>query len=249
MVLSKLNVSRETVVAEMLMQSTPAWKQLTPIALLFLVCFSGLAQTLNGIQQTSKEWETAIKAFEAADKTNAPPQNAILFIGSSSIRIWTNLAACFPNEVVINRGFGGSQISDSVRYVERIVLPYKPKAVVFYAGDNDLFHGKSPRDIANDFKRFAYKIHWALPETKIFFISIKPSPSRWHLRDQVIASNELVKSLAKKQKEITFIDIYNSMLGDDGKPRKELFVKDGLHLNQQGYEVWTAVIKPYLAGL
>jgi lysophospholipase L1-like esterase len=212
--------------------------------------FPASAQSLNSAKkETAKEWELFIKAFEVSDKTNPPPKNAILFIGSSSIRIWTNVAEYFPEHKVINRGFGGSQISDSVRYVERIVLPYKPKAIVFYAGDNDMAGGKTPKQIRNDFERFVYKVHWALPETKIFFISIKPSPSRWKFHDQVIITNQMIKDLTKKKKELTFIDVYTAMINEQGLPREELFLKDKLHLNQKGYELWTSIIKPYLAGL
>ena len=231
------------------------WQRQVARSFAAFVIFS-LLQSITGFaQQAAKpkprheDWESAIKAFEMSDKTNPPPKNAILFIGSSSMRIWTNVADYFQGQTIINRGFGGSQISDSVRYVERIVLPYQPKAVVFYAGDNDMSYGKTPAQIATDFKRFVTKVHWALPDTKIFFISIKPSPSRWKYHEKAVEANNLIKDFSKKEKELTFIDVYQSMLGDDGLPRAELFQKDGLHLNPKGYDLWAKIIRPYLEGL
>lgn len=200
-------------------------------------------------KEKQNQWEADIKKFEASDKANPPPKHAILFTGSSSIRIWTNVAECFPEYKVINRGFGGSQIADSVRYAERIVLPYKPMAIVFYAGDNDLAEGKTPDEVFADFKRFVYKVHWAQRDVKIFFISIKPSPARWRFRDKVIESNRLIREFCAHEKNLKFIDVYPAMLGPDASPRKELFQKDGLHLNADGYKLWTSIIKPYLADL
>jgi lysophospholipase L1-like esterase len=197
----------------------------------------------------TNQWEAAIKAFEAADKTNPPPRGGILFIGSSSIRMWKTLTNDFAGYPVFNRGFGGSQISDSVRYSSRIITPYQPRAIVFYAGDNDLAMGKSPAQIAKDFKRLVYKVHWRLSGTRIFVLSVKPSPARWHLKDQVLRTNQLIEEYSKTEKNVKFIDVFSSMLGADGTPRKELFAKDNLHMNEKGYQLWTSLIKPHLAEL
>ena len=194
-------------------------------------------------------WEQAIKAFEASDKTNRPPKNAILFVGSSSIRMWKSVEQDFSEYKVINRGFGGSQISDSVRYAERIVLPYKPKAIIFYAGDNDLAAGKTPGQVFDDFKRFVYKVHWAQPKVKIYFVSVKPSPSRWKYQPQVVEVNRLIKEYCTHEKNLRYIDVYTAMIGADGKPRQELFAKDNLHMNEKGYALWTSLIKPNIEGL
>lgn len=192
------------------------------------------------------KWEKEISAFEASDKTNPPPRGAILFVGSSSIRLWTNLATAFPKQKVINRGFGGSQIADSVAFADRIILPYKPKMVVFYAGDNDIANGNSPEQVLADFKRFVGTVHDARPGTTIAFISIKPSPSRWHLADKQKAANQLIKALCEKEKQLSYIDVFTPMLGANGEPRPELFVEDRLHLNTKGYELWRSVIEPHL---
>src|SRR5688500_11038891 len=126
-------------------------------------------------------WAANIDKFPQADTTNPPPRDAVVFIGSSSIVKWTSLEQDFPGVKVVNRGFGGSQLEDSVFYVDRIVIPYRPRTVVLYAGDNDLNSGKTPETVHADFKKFAKRIHAKLPATRIVYIAIKPSPSRWKI--------------------------------------------------------------------
>jgi lysophospholipase L1-like esterase len=200
------------------------------------------AQTNSG----SVRFEAEIKAFEAADKTNPPPARAILFVGSSSIRLWKTLAQDFPHRKVINRGFGGSQIADSLAFADRIILPYKPKTVVLYAGDNDIAAGKSPEDVFADFKALTQKIHAKLPRTRIGFISIKPSPSRWHLVEKIKTANRLIAEFCGRDKRLVYIDVFTPMLRADGTPRPELFVEDKLHLNAKGYELWARIVAPHL---
>ena len=192
------------------------------------------------------KWEKEISAFEASDKTNPPPREPILFVGSSSIRLWKSLAAAFSAHKVINRGFGGSQIDDSIALADRIIVPYQPKLIVFYAGDNAIANGKSPDQVFADFQTFVNKVHRALPKTRIAFISIKPSPSRWNLADKQKAANQLIKALCEKEKQLSYIDVFTPMLGANGEPRPELFVDDKLHLNAKGYELWESVIRPCL---
>ena len=192
-------------------------------------------------------FEAEIRAFEAADAKQMPPAGAVLFVGSSSIRLWTTLAEDFPDHTVINRGFGGSRIPDSARYADRIVIPYKPKTIVLYAGDNDIAAGATPEQVLADFKVFVEKVHDALPETRIHFISIKASIARWALVDKIRAANRLVSAYAKEHsKRLAYIDIFTPMLGNDGKPRAELLVEDGLHLTPAGYELWTSIVKRHL---
>jgi len=191
-------------------------------------------------------FEKEIQAFEASDKTNPPPQNAILFIGSSSVKLWTTLEQDFPNHKVFNRGFGGSHLSDSAAFVDRIVLPYRPGFVLIYAGDNDIAAGKSPQEVFSDFKRFVQKVQAALPNTKVGFISIKPCPAREKYLDMVKETNVLVKEYAAAKERVFFIDVFTPMLTAEGRPRPELFVKDGLHPNQQCYQLWASIIIPVL---
>lgn len=204
------------------------------------------AQTPPDVAQTNAlKFSKEIVAFEAMDKTNKPPKNPIVFVGSSSIKRWTNLVSDFPNHVVLNRGFGGSQISDSVIYADRIVIPYKPKQVVFYAGGNDINAKKEPAQIFADYQAFVAKIHAALPKTRIDFISIAPNPARWAQIEKVQALNKLVEDYSKNDPRLGFINVYPHMLGADGLP-KDIFVADRLHMNPKGYEIWKGIVEPYL---
>ena len=192
------------------------------------------------------QWESAIAAFEAVDKTNPPPRHAIEFIGSSSIRRWTNAPAQFPGHTIFNRGFGGSHLGDSVAFVERIVIPYAPKIVVLYAGDNDLAAGKSPEQVFADFKDFAQKVHAALPATRIIFISIKPCPAREKILVQVEAANQLIQRFIRKDRRLIYVDIFQPSLTKEGRTRPELYIQDGLHPNDAGYDLWAGILKPVL---
>lgn len=191
-------------------------------------------------------WAAAIDRLTAADATQPPPANGIVFVGSSSIARWPTLAADFSGMPVIQRGFGGSEIADSVHYLDRIVLPYRPKTVVLYAGDNDLKAGKSPEAVAADFREFCAKIHAALPQTGILFIAIKPSPARWDLREKMEQCNALIAAACAADPRLGYVDIYHAMLDAGGKPRPDLFVEDQLHMNAEGYALWTKAITPLL---
>ncbi len=192
------------------------------------------------------QWESAIEAFEASDKTNPPPRNAILVIGSSSIRKWTNAPAQFPAHRLINRGFGGSHLSDSVAFIERIVIPYQPKLVLLYAGDNDIAAGKSPEQVLADFKAFVAKVQTARPKTGIAYISIKASPARKKFMEQFKTANRLIREFIAGNPRLSYVDVFTPMLGADGQPRAELFVSDQLHLNDTGYKLWAGIVKPVL---
>jgi lysophospholipase L1-like esterase len=192
-------------------------------------------------------WEKEVAAYEKADRENPPRKGGILFIGSSSIRLWKTLAEDFPGCNVLNRGFGGSQISDSVAFIPRLVLPYEPRQIIMYAGGNDLNAGESPETIAADFRAFATKVHAALPRTKIGYIASAPNFKRWAQIENVKALNALIQAFCEEHKEyLTFIDTFPLMLGPDGKPLPDIFVKDGLHMNPKGYAIWTKHLRQYL---
>ena len=197
-------------------------------------------------QPPEARWEKDIRAFETADKTNPPPQDAILFVGSSSIRLWTNLAQAFPGHKVFRRGFGGSELSDSAAFMDRIVTPYKPKLVLLYAGDNDIASGKSPEQVLGDFKTFAGRIHTALPDTRIAYIAIKPCPAREKYLDRVKATNRLIRGYSASDNRLLFVDVFTPMLTKEGRPRADLCIKDGLHPNAQCYELWATILRPVL---
>ena len=200
----------------------------------------------TGLARNPSWFAKEIDAFAAADKTNPPPQHAVLFIGSSSIRFWTNLANDFPNHQVINRGFGGSEISDSVYYFDRIVAPYHPRLIVFWAGSNDINAGKKPEQVLEDFKAFAQKVRETLPETRLDYISIGSSPSRWHEVEQVKEANRLIRDYIEHHEKLGYIDVFPAMLGPDGKPMADIYRPDRLHLNAKGYAIWKSIIGPYL---
>jgi lysophospholipase L1-like esterase len=191
-------------------------------------------------------YEDKIAAFEAADKKTPPPANGVLFIGSSSMTNWKSLEKDFPGIPVFNRGFGGSQIHESTHYADRIVLPYKPKTIVFYAGDNDIAGGKSPEKVFANYQAFVKKVRDGLPDTRILFVSIKPSIARWKLVDKIREANRLIKEFSESDKKLGYIDIFTPMLGADGQPRAELLGEDGLHMTRKGYELWIQKIKPEL---
>lgn len=188
------------------------------------------------------KWAAAIDKFTQADVTNPPPRNGIVFVGSSSIVKWTHLQKDFPGLPVINRGFGGSELYDSVFYADRIVTPYEPRAVVVYAGDNDLHAGKTPEKVAADFKDLIAKIHAKVPRARVVYIAVKPSPSRWKIKEKGERTNALIAAECAKDPRLRFVDIWTPMLDAKGEPRPELFVKDMLHMNEAGYAVWKPLV-------
>jgi lysophospholipase L1-like esterase len=192
-------------------------------------------------------WRDAIAAFEKQDEKEAPPKEGIVFVGSSSIRGW-ELKESFPDLPVINRGFGGSQICDAVHYAEVLVIKHQPRVVVLYAGDNDISEGgKKPEQVHRDFRAFARKVRKALPKTRLVFISIKPSIARWKVADKMREANKLIAADCEKEDDgMVFVDVWGPMLGEDGRPRKELLQDDNLHLNAAGYELWTKLLRPHL---
>ncbi len=188
-------------------------------------------------------FEKAIAEFEAQDKTNAPPKDATLFYGASNIRLWKSLPQRFGKSKVINRGFGGSQLSDCVHFADRVVIPYAPKTVYLNAGGNDLHAGRTPEQVLGDFKAFVTKVRAALPGTQISFLSIPTSPSRWSEVEQARKANQLIADYAKADGKVGFINFFPQLLGDDGQPRAELFVADKLHFSEAGYDIVTSCIK------
>lgn len=216
--------------------------------MVLMVCAS--AGFVAGAEKGPERWEGAIQRFEAADRESPPAEGGVLFIGSSSIRGW-DLERSFPELGAINRGFGGSQIEDSTYYAERIIFPYRPRTIVLYAGDNDIADGESPAEVFADFKKFVRTVREELPDTRIIFIAIKPSlpdspAGRWDMAPEMSLANAMVRSYTRRRAGLVYADIFTPMLGEDGRPRRELFAGDGLHLSEKGYEVWAEVMRPML---
>ncbi|MGB0580425.1 MAG: SGNH/GDSL hydrolase family protein [Limisphaerales bacterium] len=212
-----------------------------------LVAFSSVAAELPPPSAGNAEkWEKSIAKFEKSDHEKAPAKDGILFIGSSSIRGWKTLAKDFPELPVYNRGFGGSQIADSILFADRIVIPYRPRQVVMFAGSNDINAGKSPEQVLADFIEFDRIVRAKLPNTRISWIAITPCFKRWSQIDRVNKANRLVREFCERQTHLNYINTADHMLAADGMPRPDIFVADGLHLNAKGYALWTRIVRPFL---
>ena len=217
------------------------------IATLFATLALAQSPPQSPLQRAAADrWEETLAAFAAADLKNAPPHGAVLFVGSSSIRLWDDLEEQFKDARVLKRGFGGSRLTDCVKHLDRLVITYQPRLVMLYAGDNDLAEGGSPEEVLERVKAFADGVHGRLPDTQVTFISIKPSPARRALIQKARAANELVRAYADTHPKVDYIDVFSPMLTADGAPRAELFRKDALHLNDEGYALWRRIIQPFV---
>lgn len=208
-----------------------------------------LAVTVSGFTspvQQDPPFEADIKRFEAADAQNPPAKGGVVFVGSSSIVLWKTLKEDFPKHKVINRGFGGSQLSDSVRNAHRIVTPYEPKMVFLFAGTNDIASGKSAETVFADYRAFVVKVRSKIPNIPIAYISISPAPSRWDKIAEIMKANKLIEEYSKGGENLFYINTFKRMLNAEYGPRPELFVGDQLHMNEKGYAIWKEVVGPYL---
>jgi lysophospholipase L1-like esterase len=192
------------------------------------------------------KWEKEIAAYEAADRDNAPPKGAVLFVGSSTIRLWKTLAQDFPDHKVINRGVGGSEIVDSTHFAERIIFPYEPRQIFLRAGGNDIHGGRLPDAVAADFAEFVRKVHGRLPKTEIIYIFVSPAPARWGENDKYRELNAIIRKMALRMSRVCCVDAYDVSLDQFGDARHELFVADKLHFNAAGYKMLAERIRPYL---
>lgn len=206
-----------------------------------------------GQEPQSKEYsnperfEQKIRDFELMDKQKMPPPAAIVFIGSSTIRGWHSaITEDLAPLTIIPRGFGGSNMNDALHFIDRIVIPYKPRAIVVYEGDNDIADGIAPQKIQDTFRTFTEKVHKELPETRIYFLSIKPSISRWKVWPQMQETNQLIGKYCLSDERLSYVDMAEKMLDANRQPRKDIFKKDNLHMNRAGYEIWRDVLKPVL---
>jgi lysophospholipase L1-like esterase len=193
-------------------------------------------------------WEWQIRLYERRDRRSAPLTDGILFTGSSSINLWSTLAEDMAPLPVLNRGFGGAHLDHVNRYAARIVFPYRPKLIALYAGENDLsgWSNKTPESVTADFEHFVELVARELPETRILFLSLKPSLLRSGLADEQRELNERVEKVTASDDRLGFLDVGSPLLDASGAPRRELFRMDRLHLNDAGYCVWTAAIRPRL---
>lgn len=213
------------------------------IALLFFLW----AVSLFAQEQKPAFWDD-IQSFKKADSVSFPPENAILFIGSSSFTMWKDVQKDFPAYTIINRGFGGSSLTDVIRYASDIILPYDPKQIVIYCGENDLAGSDkvTSKIVFDRFKQLFGLIRNSYPNAKLTYVSMKPSPSRLHLMPKMTEANLLIKKFLKKQEKTSFVDVYQKMLNEAGTPMKDIFLEDNLHMNAKGYAIWQKLIEPHL---
>ncbi len=189
-----------------------------------------------------------IQNFKKQDSINPPPQHAILFVGSSSFNLWKDVQTYFPNYTIINRGFGGSSLTDVIRYANDIIFPYHPKEIVIYCGENDLAASDtvSVQTVFDRFKTLFEIIRSKLHNEKIVYVSIKPSPSREKLMPEMEEANQLIKEFLEREKHTAFVDVYHLMLTEEYKPIPDIFRDDSLHMNAKGYAIWQKAIEPFL---
>ena len=191
-----------------------------------------------------------INAFKRQDSVAYAyaAKHPIVFAGSSSFRLWKNIDSVFAGYPVLNRGFGGSTLTDLTRYAYDIIIKYAPKQVIIYCGENDLAAADSvsAEIVFERFRKLFSIIRKELPKENIVYVSIKPSPSRIKIQPKIVEANRMIKKFLKKHTRTAFIDVYSAMLNADGSIRSELFVEDRLHMNDKGYEIWQKLIQPYL---
>ncbi|MGX5818738.1 SGNH/GDSL hydrolase family protein [Chitinophaga lutea] len=212
--------------------------------LLLLTALLGMA--ISGHTLAQGRYDKDISRFKSKDSVSMPAPGGVLFVGSSSFTRWKELENVFRSYGAINRGFGGSQLKDAIYYAEDIVYPYKPRQVVIYSGENDIAAGVSADATAERFRIFFSLLRKHLPAARISYISIKPGPTRAKFIPQVKEANKLIAEFLEKQPNTDFIDVFGSMVKADGQPKGEIFVEDGVHMNQQGYDIWIGILKPYL---
>jgi lysophospholipase L1-like esterase len=213
---------------------------MTPVAGLLAVTLLPAAQDVPFAKD--------IAAFVRQDLENPPAKGQVLFIGSSSFTMWSDMKERFPGVPVLNRGFGGSTLPDVIRNVDKIVVPYAPRKIIVYCGENDLAADpKLPAYmVAKRFRQLHTLIRQRLPEVPIVYVSMKPSPSRFWMRSRFIAGNRWIREFCESQKATEFLDVWPDMLGPNGWPKEEIFLKDQLHMNSKGYDIWTRLLAPYV---
>ena len=191
--------------------------------------------------QQFARWEKEVSAIEKRLADDPPKPGCVIFAGSSSVRQW-DLKKSFPGAGYVNVGFGGSQIPDCTHFVGRLIAPHKPRAVVLYAGDNDLAAGRTPEQVLADFRAFCAAVHATVPRCRVLFVAVKPSPARWKIVETQKKANSLVRDYCGTDDRLAFVDVVPPMFGADGTPVAALSAKDGLHLSPEGYEKWTAAV-------
>ena len=205
-----------------------------------------LAFNAAGAAQNHSFFQREVDSIVKRYSSKAGSANLIVFTGSSSIRFWHDLNSAFPGRNIINTGFGGSKMSDLLYFRENTILRYRPETVLIYEGDNDIASGKNPEEVLSEADSLLSLIHERLPDTKVIMLSVKPSPSRWQLREKYLDLNMRYRALPSKYGFVSFADMWSPLVGSSGRPRGEFFLADSLHLNGAGYSVWAEVLRKVL---
>ena len=215
------------------------------LSLLFVAAVQPPVAPAPRVVDPYARWEMSIAAIEKRLEANPPQPGGVFFAGSSSIVLW-DLKKWFPDKNYVNVGFGGSVIRDSTHFAPRILTPHRPGTIILYAGDNDIAQNRTPEQVLGDFRAFVTAVRKDNPDCRVFFIPVKPSIARWKRYDTQVKANSLIRDDCERGERLGYVDIVPLMLGSDGTPNPELFVKDGLHLSPKGYEIWTAEINKLL---
>lgn len=210
--------------------------------LLLLICLL----LIVAVQSFAQPFINEIQKFRKDDSLSAPPANPILFVGSSSFRMWKDVKDYFPGYTILNRGFGGSGIPHVIQYADDVIFKYNPRQIVIYCGENDLGPDVKGEYIATKFKELFQLIRSRMPGVPIAYISMKPSPRREKFLDAMKDGNKRIKKFLKKQKKAAYIDVYSAMRKEDGSLNTDLFLEDNLHMNSKGYKIWQPLIQPHL---
>jgi lysophospholipase L1-like esterase len=219
-------------------------KYILKLKLAFVACFLVFAAFSQ--YNPEDKWGESIAKFEQQDSVSMPEPGGILFLGSSSFTIWKDVSDYFPGKNIVNRGFGGSEMSDLLHFKEKLILPYQPKQIVVYVGENDIAAGEAPESVFEEGKQLVNWTKGQFPEVQFLFLSAKPSPRRWELRDKMQDLNLMLSEFASENEAVEHANIWSMMLGENGKPKPEIFLKDSLHMNANGYKIWQKVLTPYL---
>lgn len=213
---------------------------------LLAICLISLGLQRQAQAQESRPFWNEIKAFHKQDSITAPAKNGIVFVGSSSFRMWSDAETIFKDYQVINRGFGGSTLADAITYVDELVLQYEPRQVVIYSGENDVASGVSATETFDRLKTLVTKIREKQPAVPLVYISMKESPSRQQYRDTLLKANSMIKAYISKLPKAKYVDVNRKMLDKKGNTRPELFREDMLHMKQEGYDIWEKALRPLL---
>jgi len=202
--------------------------------------------SINAFVFAQVRYQKEIDQFRKQDSISAPPKKAVLFVGSSSFRLWKDVQGAFPDTKIINRGFGGSTLEDVINHMDNVIFPYQAKQIVIYCGENDIASGETPQTVLQRFDKLFTAIREKQPRVPVVYVSMKPSPSREKFREAFIQGNTLIKEYLAGKKNTTYVDVFTPMLDDSGQPKSDIFLKDNLHMNEKGYAIWTEALKPVL---